>query len=380
MPHQHLGYLFPVGPWFWAFEQLGVPDWVAQRLWLGTLSWPPPCSAPAGSSRRLGHRTGGGASPEPSCTPLTPYQLAFTARMSVLLLPWAALPWLVGLTMRATRTAGLAGAGAPRAVARSRSGGINASSLLLVASHRWSGSCWSWAQSGRRPTASGRRAGSACWRVGVSLWWLVGLRLQGRYGLPVLQLTENVRTVAEVSTPGDVLRGLGNWFFYGRDRVGYSLDQAEPYVSNPLVVFLSYLVPAVALVAAAVVQWAHRAYFGLLVVIGAVVAVGAWPYDDPSPYGSLWTRFTSETSLGLAFRNSPRIVPILVLGLAGLLAAAVGALPPLRVRRVAAAGVVVLAVGALLPGRPLRVPDLGHGPGRGRPGVLARGHRCARRG
>ena len=38
VPHQHLGYVVPMGPWFWVFERLGVPDWVAQRLWLGTLA------------------------------------------------------------------------------------------------------------------------------------------------------------------------------------------------------------------------------------------------------------------------------------------------------------------------------------------------------
>src|SRR6188508_1252617 len=35
--HQNIGYLFPMGPWYWAFQHLGVPDWVAQRLWLGSL-------------------------------------------------------------------------------------------------------------------------------------------------------------------------------------------------------------------------------------------------------------------------------------------------------------------------------------------------------
>src|SRR5690606_33976779 len=30
--HQTIGYLWPMGPWFWFFERLGVPDWMAQRL------------------------------------------------------------------------------------------------------------------------------------------------------------------------------------------------------------------------------------------------------------------------------------------------------------------------------------------------------------
>ena len=35
--HQTIGYLWPLGPYYWLTDQLGVPDWVAQRLWLGTL-------------------------------------------------------------------------------------------------------------------------------------------------------------------------------------------------------------------------------------------------------------------------------------------------------------------------------------------------------
>src|SRR6476620_9833307 len=39
VPHQNIGYLFPMGPWFWLFDRLGVPDWIAQRLWLGTITF-----------------------------------------------------------------------------------------------------------------------------------------------------------------------------------------------------------------------------------------------------------------------------------------------------------------------------------------------------
>ena len=66
----------------------------------------------------------------------------------------------------------------------------------------------------------------------------------------------------------------------------------------------------------------------LLVVVGTVVSIGAWPYDDPSPYGALFKWFAGDTAAGLALRNTPRAVPLLVLGLAGLVAAGVGALVP----------------------------------------------------
>jgi arabinofuranan 3-O-arabinosyltransferase len=37
--HQQIGYLFPMGPWFWIFDRVGAPDWIAQRLWLGTITF-----------------------------------------------------------------------------------------------------------------------------------------------------------------------------------------------------------------------------------------------------------------------------------------------------------------------------------------------------
>src|SRR5207249_3767781 len=35
--HQNIGYLWPMGPWFWVFDKLGAHDWIAQRLWMGTI-------------------------------------------------------------------------------------------------------------------------------------------------------------------------------------------------------------------------------------------------------------------------------------------------------------------------------------------------------
>lgn len=366
VPHQNLGYLFPTGPWFWVLDRLGVPDWVAQRLWWGTI-----LLAAALGARWLFRQLGtgrAGAMAGALVYMLTPYQLAFTARISVLLLPWAALPWLVGLTMRATRSRDWRPA-ALVAVVLLLVGGINASSLLLVAVGP---GLWIVLELFNRPQAR-RMVLAAAGRVGllalgVSLWWVVGIRLQASHGLPVLQLTENVRTVAEASTPGDVLRGIGNWFFYGRDQRGYSLDQAAAYASGDLVVVLSYVVPVLALGVAVALRWTHRLYFGALVVVGTILSVGAWPMENPTPYGSLWQRLTTDTSFGLAFRNSPRAVPLVVLGLAGLLAAGVAALPRVAWRSAGAALVGVAALAGLLPvwqtgylsdgvSRPERIPE-----------------------
>ncbi len=119
-------------------------------------------------------------------------------------------------------------------------------------------------------------------------------------------------------------------------------------------VLCSFAIPVLALGAAAFVRWRHRAYFVLLVLVGTVVGVGAWPYADPSALGRVWRSFTNGSAIGLAFRNTPRIGSVIVLGLAGLVAAGVGALPvgrpAQRARSWAALALVaVVAFGALAP-------------------------------
>ncbi len=319
--HQIIGYLFPMGPFFWLTDHVGMPEWVAQRLWLGSISL-----AAALGARWLFRMLGvsrGGAIAGALVYMLTPYQLAFTARISVLLLAWAGLPWLVGLAMRAVRRGGWRDP-ALFALVILGIGSVNASSLVFVCIGP---ALWLLVDACRGRGALGPvvRAASrmAVLSLGVSLWWIVGLRMQGVYGLPILQLTESVRTVAADSSPTDILRGIGNWFFYGKDRLGYSIDQAAAYANNVGLQVVTYAIPVVALALAAITRWRHRVYFALLVVIGAIISIGAWPYDDPSPYGALFKWFAGDTAAGLALRNTPRAVPLLVLGLAGLVAAGV---------------------------------------------------------
>src|SRR6478672_6069141 len=228
--HQIIGYLFPMGPYFWVTEHLGLPTWVAQRFWLGTIS----LAAALGARwlfRMLGvSRTGAIAGA--LVYMLTPYQLAFTARISVLLLSWAGLPWLIGLVMRSVRRGGWRDP-ALFALVVLTIGSVNASSLVFVGIGPllWLvlDACRS-----REAFLAVLRATArvAVLTLGVSLWWIVGLRTQGTYALPILRLTESVRTVAADSTPNDILRGIGNWFFYGKDRLGYSIDQASSYAND----------------------------------------------------------------------------------------------------------------------------------------------------
>jgi hypothetical protein len=347
VPHQGIGYLFPMGPFYWLMDAVGVPDWVAQRLWMGTLS----LLAALGVRWLLGMLGARRAATLAGTLVymLTPYQLAYTARFSVILLAWAALPWLVGLTMRAVSDGGWRDP-ALFALTAMTTGSVNASALVFVllgpalwlALH---------ACRGKRDALDAARAAAriALLSIGASLWWIVGLRTQGTYGLPVLQLTETLRTASSAASPTDVLRGIGNWIFYGKDALGFSIDQASDYLHDGFVVFVSFAIPVLALVAAGFVRWRHRAFFALLVVIGTVLAVGAWPYDDSTPFGALFKVFANDTAAGLAMRNTGRVVPLVVLGLAGLLAAGITALGTPRRELIAAIVVGALAFAALLP-------------------------------
>lgn len=325
--HQNIGYLFPLGPYFWLMDTLGVPTWVAQRLWFGAVF----LAAGLGARwmlRRLGLR-GVGPIVAAFAYMLSPYVLAYTGRTSVILLPWAALPWLVGLlhlaiheqeTRRRWRAPLLLG------IVVTLMAGTNASSVVFVlvgpallvpfmvlVTHESS-----WRVSGRAILRT------ALVTAPAQLWWMAGLWAQGRYGLPILQLTETVETVAQTSTGPEILRGLGYWYFYGRDGLSQWTDAGTLFTQNPGLLAIGWLLPALALLAGLLTRWRYRAYFIVLVLVGLVLGIGTHPYDAPSPIGWL-LKTSTEMEAGFALRNSPRAVPLLVLGLAGLLACGVEA-------------------------------------------------------
>ena len=81
-----------------------MPVWVAQRLWMGSILF----AAGAGIlylCRILGLR-GPGPVAGALLYMLTPYVLQYAGRISVILLPWAGLPFMLGLTIVALRRGG----------------------------------------------------------------------------------------------------------------------------------------------------------------------------------------------------------------------------------------------------------------------------------
>jgi arabinofuranan 3-O-arabinosyltransferase len=322
--HQNIGYLFPMGPYYWITDTLGLPSWVAQRIWLGSLLF----FAGAGVlylARTLDLR-GPGAVVAGLAYMLSPYSLHYAARISVILLPWAGLGWMLGLTIRALRKGGWRYPAAFALVVQIV-GSVNATALVfaLLAPLLWVPyAVWiSREVDWKRALATLARMGLLTF--GASLWWIAGLWAQGSYGINILKYTETVKVVATAGVAPEVLRGLGYWFFYGSDKVGSWIEASVHYTTSRPLIVVSYAIPTLALLAAAFIRWRHRLYFAVLMVVGVTVAVGAHPYDDPSPFGAVLKAFSEGSNAGLALRSVGRAVPLLALGAAVLLGAGVAA-------------------------------------------------------
>jgi arabinofuranan 3-O-arabinosyltransferase len=269
-------------------------------------------------ARVLGWR-GAGTGAAALAYALTPYVLDYSARISAILMPWAGLPWMIGATALALRRGGWRWP-AFAAIVVALTGSVNATALAFagIGPLLWVGyAVWvarevPW----RRALAAVARIGGLC--VAVSMWWIVALAVQGRFGIPILRYTETYEAVSRTSTPTEVLRGLGYWFFYGRDKVAPWVVSGPTYTQSMPVLVVSFAIPALALLVAAGLRFVHRAFVLALLVVGTVVSVGSFPYAHPSVYGRLFKSFVLSP-LGLSMRSTPRAVPLVALAEALLL-------------------------------------------------------------
>ncbi len=313
VPHQHISYLWPAGPWYWVFDQLGVPDWIAHRLWIGTLM------VAAGLGVRWTARLLGLATMPAFAAAVvyqvSPYVLPYVSRTSVMLLPWAGLGWIVALTIRATRRHTW---GDPAAIALVvlTVGAVNATALAMIVPGPllWLvHAAWQRSATWRQVTMVALKV--ALFSIGVSIWWIVMLAVQGRHGAEVLPYSESLADVSLTATSAEVWRGLGYWLFYVRDPAGATTTESLRYLVSTPAILVSYGVPVLCLVGLVATRWAHRRFAALLVVCGVILAVGVHPIDDRSPLMRLLTG-GGDSGLALALRSSTRALPVLFLGFA----------------------------------------------------------------
>ena len=323
VPHQTLSYLWPSGPWYSLCNAVGMPDWIAHRFWIGTLMFVAGLGA-RWAAKHLGIPATG-ALIAAMFYQLSPYVLPYVSRTSAMLLPWAGLGWLIGLTIRAatrTKWRDVAIFGLVMATVAAP----NATAILMVAPgpvlwllHAAWGRSITW-----------RRAIIVATKIGaisllMSAWWIAMLSVQGRYGADVLGYSETLEAVSSVSSASEVLRGMGYWLFYLRDPVGFATSASEQYMASGRLVAISFMVLGVALLGLVATRWTSRRYAALLVFVGVVLAVGVHPISNSSPLMAPLAQ-NSRSALALAIRSSTRALPLSTFGLAlgaGALVAAI---------------------------------------------------------
>jgi hypothetical protein len=355
---QYGGYLFPMAPWFAGGDAAGLPTWIVHRLWLGTLF----ALAAWGVVRLLDDLLD-----RPRGAPhvaaavlfvLNPYVAVYANRISVSLLAYAALPWLLLAVHRGLRD--------PRSwrwpalfalVLTCTGGGVNAAvtgwlllaPLLFVAYERTLGGV---------PKGS---VGPFLLRLAPAValanaWWVLPVLVHARYGLDFLPFTEQPGTIWQTTSVTEALRLMSFWTSYIGLGFGGTL---RPYASHgpdflfaaPVVV-ASLLVPALALGGFAWTRrWRYGPWFLLLTLVGLLVMFAGFPEGTPLRRALTFTY--NHVSVVQFLRTTYKAGPLVALGLACLGGAAFGLLwARLRgapARAVAAVAALALAAVAAWP-------------------------------
>jgi arabinofuranan 3-O-arabinosyltransferase len=345
--HQAIGYLWPMGPYYWVTDQIGLPSWAAQRLWIGGIQ----LVAALGALVLFRHLGAGRAARLAGAAlyGLSPFVLGHVTGQSGLLLPFAALGWLVWAMAKAVERGGWRWP-AVFALIVTSCASLNGSSVFFVvlAATLWVPfAVWSFGH------ATWRQGAAALLRTGgltlaTQLWWLLAYAVGGSFGLPILAVTEQVHTTSHTTSAAEVVRGLGYWFFYGADSEGLWLrDLAPHYMLRTGLIAASFAVPLVALALGAITRWGPRTYFAVLTGLGTVVAVGAFPEPARTPAGAAFESLSRSSELVLGLRNTQRATPLVALGLAGLAVGGITALGRRRAGVAVPASVVLVALVAL---------------------------------
>ncbi len=246
---------------------------------------------------------------------LSPYILPYLSRTSLMLLPWASLGWLVGLTIRsATRSKWRDPAIFALVIFTVGSPNATALAMIAPAPVLWLvHAAWQRSITWRRAITSALRIGALS--LAVSLWWIAMLVVQGRHGADVLSYSETLEAVSFTSVSTETLRGLGYWLFYIRDPFGFATSASVDYLESGRVIAIGFALLACCVAGIALTRWSQRRYAALLVFVGIVLAVGVHPIADPSPLMSRLAT-SSRSTLSLAVRSSTRALPMSTFGLA----------------------------------------------------------------
>jgi arabinofuranan 3-O-arabinosyltransferase len=362
---QFVGYLFPMAPYYAAGDALGVPMWVLQRFWLGTLIFLSAWGAVRLMDVLLERRTVVAQAGAALVFSVSPYVVLFTSRGTVTLLTYAALPWLMLAVHQGLRNArGWRWPALFGLLLAAIAGGVNAAviafalvgPIALVGHELFVGgvdrrSAWSF---GWRAVLTGA-LGSA--------WWAVPLLLQSRYGMNFLPFIEQPRTIWGTTSLSELIRVLGFWGLY--TGVGYGtlepfMRVAGTYLFNPVVILATFAVPLFAFGSIRLTRsWRYAPFFALLAVVALLLMFAGFP-EGTRLRGGLVDLYNDVEAIQF-LRTTYKAAPLLALSLACLGGAGAAALAArASITRWALAGLAILplvAAAPLLTGRAIDRPQ-----------------------
>ncbi len=349
---QYAGYLWPMGPFFALGHALGLPEWLVQRLWLGTLlalaAWGTVRLLDELLSRERGvaHVVAG------ALVLLNPYVVVFSDRTSITLLGYALLPWLLLVVHRGIRD--------PRSwrwpaafalLLTSTGGGVNAAVTgwlllgpLLLLAYEW-----------RLGSVGGRDAlrllgRSALVSVPVCAWWLVPTLIHVSYGINFLPFTESAGAIWTTTSLSESLRMMGYWISYlGIGSFGEQapyFENSEALLFSEPVVVATLLVPALALGGFAVARrWRYAPFMLALALLALFVMMAGFP--EGSPLRRSLIKVYENVEAVQFLRTTYKAGPLLALALACLAGAGAARMWP-RLRTLPLRAAAVIGAAALL--------------------------------
>ena len=345
LQNQGYGYLWPMGPFYWLGQTIGLPTWVVQRLWWALLL----CVAFLGMVKLaslLGIGTRGTRVVGALAFALAPRVVSTMGAVSIESWPLALAPWVLIPLVKGSL------GGSPRkwaalsGVAFLCIGGVNAVATMAVLPL----GVW-WLLTRQRSRRLWSLSGWWVVSIGLaSLWWLLPLLLLGQYSPPFLDWIESANVTTSVTSGINVMRGADAWLPYLVDNTGPLLPAGWELVTSWWGVLATGLVAAVGAAGLAIRGLPQRSFLVGAAIIGfGLVSLGH--VGIPAGIGSEEIRSLLDGVLA-PLRNVHKFDAVLrlplTLGLMAALAAAFSWVGQRRLRGVPVQTVLVAVVVAVI--------------------------------